>query len=230
MTLLELRDVAVRYERNRRLLGRGEVLEVFSGLSFSLNHGDSLGVIGNNGVGKSTLLRLMAGIIEPDEGSVINHGAETALVSLAGGFYPDLSGVQNILLGGVLHGFAERTIRARLDAIIEFAELGEHIHKPVATYSSGMCARLSFSLAAMLEADVLLIDEVLAVGDAQFRQKSQQLMCERIQSEQTVVYVSHNEQSVVQLCEQALWMEAGAARMIGPAAEVVKQYLAAGRG
>lgn len=226
MSVLELKDVGVKYERGRRLFRAGEIQWVFHQLSFSLNRGDSLGVIGNNGVGKSTLLRLMAGIIDPDEGTVTNHGVSTALMSLSGGFYPELSGVQNILLGGVLLGFTEQEVRARMDAIIDFAELGKHIDKPVNTYSTGMKARLNFSRAAMLDADVLLIDEVLSVGDKNFRGKCEELMRERITSEQTVVYVSHNEKSVAQLCNQVLWIDEGAVRALGPAEEIVEQYLA----
>jgi lipopolysaccharide transport system ATP-binding protein len=226
MKLLELQDVGVSYERGRRLFGTGEVQQVFQGLSFSLHQGDSLGVIGNNGVGKSTLLRLMAGIIDPDEGKVINHGAKTALMSLAGGYYAELSGRQNILLGGVLLGFSEAEVREKFDDIIAFSELGKNIDKPVNTYSAGMKARLNFSRAAMLQADILLIDEVLAVGDKNFREKCEELMRQRISSEQTVVYVSHNEKSVAELCSQVLWIDKGAARALGPSADIVEQYLA----
>ena len=224
--LIEVRDVAVSYTRRRGLLRANKRVWVFRDLSFDLHRGDSLGVIGNNGVGKSTLLRLMAGIIEPDEGSVVNNGVKAALMSLAGGFYPELSGLQNILLGGVLLGYTEQEVRTKLDAIIDFAELADNIHKPVNTYSAGMKARLGFSRAAMLEADVLLIDEVLSVGDKNFREKCEALMRERIQSKQTVVYVSHNEKSVIELCDQALWIDNGRARALGPAQAVVEQYLA----
>ena len=226
MKLLELQQAGVKYERNRKLFRRGTIQWVFHDLSFVLKRGDSLGVIGENGAGKSTLLRLMAGIINPDEGRVINHGATTALMNLAGGFYPELNGEQNILLGGVLMGFSEREVREKLDDIIAFAELGENIGKPVSTWSGGMRSRLGFSLAAMLDADVLLIDEVLAVGDKNFREKCHTLMCERIRSQQTVVYVSHNESSVAELCNQALWIDGGAIRAMGPSAEVVAQYMA----
>jgi len=224
--LIEVRDVAVSYSRRRGLFKPDERVWVFRDLSFDLQRGDSLGVIGNNGVGKSTLLRLMAGIIDPDQGSVINNGVKAALMSLSGGFYPALTGVQNILLGGVLLGYTEAQVQAKLDAIIEFAELGDYIHRPVNTYSAGMKSRLSFSRAAMLEADVLLIDEVLSVGDKNFRGKCEDFMRERIQSDQTVVYVSHSEKTVSELCDQALWIDAGRARMLGPAAEVMERYMA----
>ena len=199
---------------------------MFRGLSFDLHRGASLGVIGNNGVGKSTLLRVMAGIIDPDEGSVINNGVKAELMSLSDGFYPELTGVQNILLGGVLLGFSEAEVLAKLDAIIEFAELADDIHRPVNTYSAGMKSRLSFSRAAVLEADVLLIDEVLSVGDKNFRGKCEDFMRQRIQSEQTVVYAFHNEKTVSELCDQVLWIDAGRARMLGPAAEVMQRYMA----
>jgi lipopolysaccharide transport system ATP-binding protein len=224
--LIEIRDVAVSYGRRRGLFKPDERVWVFRDLSFDLHRGDSLGVIGNNGVGKSTLLRLMAGIINPDQGSVINNGAKAALMSLSGGFYPALTGVQNILLGGVLLGYTEAEVQAKLDAIIEFAELGDYIYRPVNTYSAGMKSRLSFSRAAMLEADVLLIDEVLSVGDKNFRGKCEDFMRDRIQSDQTVVYVSHSEKTVSELCDQALWIDAGRARMLGPAAEVMERYMA----
>ncbi|MCZ6831837.1 MAG: ATP-binding cassette domain-containing protein [Gammaproteobacteria bacterium] len=225
--LIEVRDVAVGYSRRRGLLRRDEKVWVFRDLSFDLLRGESLGVVGNNGVGKSTLLRLLAGIIDPDQGSVVNHGAKAALMSLAGGFYPELNGVQNILLGGVLLGYTEQEVQAKLDTIIEFAELADDIHRPVNTYSAGMKARLSFARAAMLEADVLLIDEVLSVGDKNFRGKCEEFMRQRIQSEQTLVYVSHNEKTVCELCNRALWIDAGQARLLGPAEEVMEQYLAA---
>ncbi len=224
--VLELEGVAVYYERNRSLFRRGTIEWVFRDLSFALRRGESLGVVGNNGVGKSTLLRLMAGIIDPNQGTVKNHGVKTALMSLSGGFYPDLSGLQNILLGGVLLGFSEQDVKQNLDAILEFAELGDNIHKPVSTYSAGMKGRLNFARAAKLDADVLLIDEVLAVGDKNFRDKCESLMRERIHSEQTVVYVSHNEKSVLELCEQVLWIDHGVTKALGPAKEVVEQYLA----
>ena len=224
--MIEVRDVAVGYGGRRRLFGRDEKLWVFRDLSFVLRRGDSLGVIGNNGVGKSTLLRLMAGILEPDQGRVVNHGVKAALMSLSGGFYPELTGLQNILLGGVLLGYTEEEVRAKLDAIVEFAELAEYIHRPVNTYSAGMKSRLSFSRAAMLEADVLLIDEVLSVGDKNFRGKCEEFMRNRIKSEQTVVYVSHSDKTVSELCNQVLWIDAGRQRMLGPAKEVVAAYMA----
>ena len=224
--LIELRDVGVSYSRRRGMFQRDERVWVFRDVSFDLRRGETLGVIGNNGVGKTTLLRLMAGIIDPDLGSVVNNGVKAALMSLSGGFYPELTGVQNILLGGVLLGFTEAEVQAKLDAIIAFAELADDIHRPVNTYSSGMKSRLSFSRAAMLEADVLLIDEVLSVGDKNFRGKCEEFMRERILSKQTVVYVSHNDKTVSELCNQALWIDAGRARMLGPAEEVVQQYLA----
>ncbi len=226
MMLLEAKDLGVMYERGRRLFRRGEIQWVFHGVSFELESGDSLGVIGGNGAGKSTLLRVLAGIIESDEGELVNHGARTALMSLAGGYYPELSGRDNIVLGGVLLGFTEAEVRGHMQEIIDFAELGKHIDKPVSTYSAGMKARLNFSRATMLQADILLIDEVLSVGDRHFREKCEALMRDRIASDQTVVYVSHNEKSVAELCDRALWIDSGGMRALGPAKEIVEQYLA----
>ena len=224
--LLEADNLGISYTRRRWPWQPVDLQWTFRGISFNLARGDSLGVVGANGVGKSSLLRLLSGIIEPDEGRLTNHGARAALMSLSGGFYPELSGVQNILLGGVLLGYTEQEVRERLDEIVEFSALGKDIDKPVNTYSAGMKARLAFSRAAMLEADILLIDEVLSVGDRHFREKCEAFMRERIQSEQTVVYVSHNEKSVSELCSRALWIDKGGVRALGPAEEVVDAYLA----
>jgi len=223
--ILQVQHVGVKYWQERSWLKRkAEPFWALKDLSFDVHRGDSLGVIGKNGAGKSTLLRLMADIIEPDVGRVVNHGVKTALMTLNGGIYPDLTGLQNIILGGVLLGFTEQEVQAKLNDIIAFAELDEFIHQPVRTYSAGMKARLGFSRAVTLEADVLLVDEVLSVGDRQFRQKSETLMKERIRSEQTVVYVSHSEQSVRDLCNKALWIEGGLVRQFGAADEVVDAY------
>lgn len=223
--ILQIEHVGVRYWQQKGWFRRkSDPYWALKDLNFDLYPGDSLGVIGKNGAGKSTLLRLMAGIIEPDAGQVISYGAKTALMTLNSGIYPDLTGLQNILLGGVLLGFSEEEVKAKLDDIIAFAELEDFIHQPVRTYSAGMKARLGFSRAVTLEADVLLVDEVLSVGDRQFRQKSEALMKERIRSEQTVVYVSHSEKSVRDLCNRALWIEDGVVREMGTADEVVDVY------
>ncbi len=193
-------------------------------ISFTLRRGESLGVIGRNGAGKSTLLQLLAGILSPDRGNLINHGVSTALLSLQVGFIPYLSGRQNAVLSGILLGLSRRRVEAQLDDIRAFSELGEFFDQPISTYSNGMRARLGFAVAILLEADVLLIDEVLAVGDADFRKKSAEVLKHKIRSDKTVVIVSHNIGMLRQLCDRVVWIEDGVSRMEGPAGEVLEAY------
>ena len=221
--MIEVRDFAVLYNRSRSLTRRIEY-PALKCLNLDLYAGESLGIVGRNGVGKTTLLRLLAEIIDPERGTVRNYGASTAMLSMQLGFDQAATGRTNIMLSALLLGYTEREIRARMDEIIAYAELGEFIDQPLTRYSAGMRARLGFSICYYMQPDVLLIDEALGVGDIEFRKKSTQAMKEKIQSDQTVVLVSHDGRTIKSLCNRAIWIEEGVSRMEGDAAEVVEAY------
>ncbi|MBQ5973202.1 MAG: ABC transporter ATP-binding protein [Oscillospiraceae bacterium] len=199
--------------------------EALHGVDFDVRRGEILGVIGENGSGKSTLLRALAGIFSPDEGYVNTHGANVSLLAIGVGFQKELTGRENIMLSGLLLGFDKKTIREKTDEIIEFSSLQRVIDSPVSTYSSGMYSKLAFSITAVLEPDILLIDEVLSVGDRRFRKKSARRMRELISNaDRTVVLVSHNLESIRRLCSRVLWLDAGEVRMIGDTDAVLAAY------
>jgi len=199
------------------------------GVSFTLEEGEILGIIGRNGSGKTTLLRTIAGIYPPDEGSLEVRGTMSTLLSLGAGFQPELSGLENIYINGVLMGFSEQEIDQVIDEIIRFAELEEFIEAPVKTYSSGMTARLGFAIAAHLKRDIMLIDEVLGVGDAQFRKKCEERMHELMHEGRTIVLVSHSMESIRRFATQALWLDKGTVHAQGHPDEVIEQYLSASK-
>ncbi len=223
--VLSLRNVGVTYYPRLGLLRHGR-FEALRNVSFNLHQGESLGIIGSNGAGKSTLLRVLGGIIRPNRGKLINYGHSVALLSLQLGFDPNLSGRENAILNALLLGFSWRQIRQKLDEIIAFSELGEFIDSPLRTYSTGMRARLGFSVAFHLDPDVLLIDEILGVGDISFQRKSRAEMERKIASDKTVVLVSHSLNDVRKLCNRAIWVERGEIKMDGKASEVVEAYQA----
>ena len=202
-----------------------EVFEAVKGVSFSVKKGEILGIVGKNGSGKSTMLKAIAGIFSPDEGSIDLHGNSVSLLSIGVGFQKKLTGRENILLSGLLLGFSEEQVRAKMDEIINFAGLGKFIDMPVKTYSSGMYSKLAFSITAILEADIMLIDEVLSVGDAKFKKKSYNKMKELISNEdRTVVIVSHSSQQLQELCTSILWLQEGELRMQGETKKVLDAY------
>ncbi|HZP67849.1 MAG TPA: ABC transporter ATP-binding protein [Rudaea sp.] len=193
-------------------------------VSLSLDRGDRLGVIGRNGAGKSTLLRTLAGIVAPDRGRLRREPVSCQLLSLALGFMPHLSGRDNAVLSGLMLGMRRREIVRRLPAILEFSELGDFFEQPISSYSTGMLMRLGFSVAMQVEPDVLLIDEVLAVGDAEFKEKSGAALRQRIHDGTTVVFVSHVDEQIRQVCNRALWIEHGRSVMHGKVDEVLAAY------
>lgn len=197
------------------------------GISFSVSKGECLGVIGRNGAGKSTLLSLLLGVAHPTEGTITVAGKRTPLLELGAGFHPELTGLENIILNGVLLGFTEREVRERLEAIVSFAELGEFIGMPLRTYSNGMQMRLAFSVAIHTSPEVLLIDEILAVGDEAFQKKSGTALLELIKGGVTTVFVSHNMEAVRKMCDRVLWLEQGEIRAEGETGQVVEEYLKA---
>jgi lipopolysaccharide transport system ATP-binding protein len=223
--LFQLRGVGVCYPAPRRRLCRvGTPFWALSELSCDVRRGEVLGVIGRNGTGKSTLLRLLAGILAPDRGSLVSTGASASLLSLKVGFAPHLTGRENVFLSGLLLGLSRAEIRARMDAIVDFAELRDWIDRPLASYSSGMAARLGFATAFQIDPEVLLIDEVLGVGDAAFTAKSGALLRERLRAGKTAVLVSHNLAAVRELCDRVLWLEGGLARAEGKTDTVLAEY------
>ncbi|QBQ53548.1 ABC transporter ATP-binding protein [Nitrosococcus wardiae] len=221
--VLSVRGVGVTYRRRTGFL-RQDRFEALRDVSFDLYQGESLGVIGSNGAGKSTLLKVLSGIILPDKGKIINPGHSVALLSLRLGFDPNLSGRDNAIVSGLLLGFRRKQVEEKLDEIIAFAELESFIDYPLHTYSAGMRARLGFSVAFHMEPDILLIDEVLGVGDADFQRKSRAEMERKIASDKTIVLVSHSAAAIRKLCNRAVWVEQGKTRMEGEVKEVVGAY------
>lgn len=222
---LSLRDVGVCYPRRSGLLSRRrEVFWALSAVSLDLHLGETLGVVGRNGGGKSTLLRLLAGIIKPDRGTVETFGYQATLLSLQVGFVDYLTGRENVVISGLLLGMSRAEIEEKMGSIVAFAELEEFIDEPIQTYSSGMRARLGFSTAVHVEPDILLIDETLSVGDAEFQEKSKRMMQEKMSSDQTVVLVSHSLGLIRSVCDRVVWIDNGHTRMEGPPDEVVAAY------
>ncbi len=202
-----------------------EEFQAVKGISFEVPNGEILGIIGKNGSGKSTTLKALAGIFCPDQGSIDLKGHTVSLLSIGVGFQKEVTGRENILLSGMLLGFSEEEIRAKMPEIIEFAELGRFIDMPVKTYSSGMHSKLAFSITAILETEIMLIDEVLSVGDAKFKKKSYAKMKELISNKnRTVVIVSHSESTLRDLCDRVMWMHDGEIKRIGDPEEVLEEY------
>jgi ABC-type polysaccharide/polyol phosphate transport system ATPase subunit len=193
-------------------------------ISFSVARGEAFGIIGPNGAGKSTLLRCIAGTLRPNSGRVVVRGRTSTLLQLGVGFNPELSGSRNVYLGGLAGGLRKREIDGLFDEIVEYAELGDAIDRPVKTYSSGMFSRLAFSVGMHLDPEILLLDEVLAVGDESFREKSMQAMQDLLDRAGTIVFVSHSLESVERFCDRVVWLERGRIRMEGAAEEVVEAY------
>ena len=205
--------------------GKVELFHALKGVSFEIEEGKILGIIGKNGAGKSTMLRAIAGIFSPDKGKIDLHGRTISLLSIGVGFNKKLTGKENIYLSGMLLGFSEEEIAAKEKEIIKFADIGDFINKPVKTYSSGMYSKLAFAITAILETDITLIDEVLSVGDAQFKEKSYNKMKELISDDsRTVIIVSHSLGTIKELCDEVLWLNEGEVMMKGPASEVIPKY------
>lgn len=225
--MLELHDVTLSYHSGRKTFDHG-IHHVLDGVSLQLFEGETLGIIGRNGVGKTTMLRIMAGILAPTSGQVaLRSGKSASLLTIGLGFRPDLSGRDNALLAAMLQGSTREQAIAFLESIKEFSELGDSFEEPVKTYSAGMRARLGFTTALMTHVDILLIDEVLSVGDAEFRQKALQAMKERIIGDQTVVFVSHMADQVKDLCNRVIWLDNGSIMAEGPAKDVLETYRSA---
>lgn len=236
--LIEARSVSMRFRvpKSRRrslresifrtVLRRDEIIDVWAlkDVSFEVARGESLGIIGDNGSGKTTLCLLLSKIMTPTSGEVQVSGKVSAMLSLGAGFQPDLTGADNIFLNGIYLGHRRDEIEAKFDEIVEFAEIGEFIDVPVRTYSSGMKARLAFSIAASIQPEILIVDELLGVGDIKFREKSTRRMKEMMAESKALVVVSHSMSTIRSLCSRVVWLDKGSLVANGPVEEVVSKY------
>lgn len=222
--VLSLKEVGLAFRQGALSFRRRRLFWVLQDISFELYPGETLGIVGRNAAGKSTLLRLLAGIIRHDRGIFINNGQSVVLLSLQAGFVPYLSGRENAILSGLLLGMRRFEVEERMSSIIEFSELGDFIDLPLSSYSSGMRARLGFAVAYQVDPDILLIDETLGVGDEAFRAKSSRAMHERIRSDRTIVLVSHAPGTIRELCDRVMWIEEGVTRAVGDVGEVMQAY------
>lgn len=206
---------------------KSEERTVLQNIDLKIKKGDTVALIGVNGSGKSTLLKLMTKIIYPTKGSIITRGKLTSLLELGAGFHDDFTGRENIYFNASIFGLTRKEIEAKIDDIIEFSELGDFIDNPVRTYSSGMYMRLAFSVAINVEAEILLIDEILAVGDQHFQDKCFAKLNELKESDKTIVIVSHSLDSIKKLCNRAIWINKGHVEKDGKTSEVIEEYLKA---
>lgn len=193
-------------------------------VSFKLERGEVLGIIGTNGAGKSTLLKVISGILKPSKGKVKTSGNIVPMLELGSGFDMELTGRENIFLNGAILGYEKGFLLEKYDEIVEFSELGEFIEMPLRSYSSGMITRLAFSIATVVKPDILIVDEILSVGDAAFQKKSEDRMMELMSGGTTVLLVSHSSKQISEVCGKALWLQKGNVAAIGDASEVCKMY------
>lgn len=232
---IDVRDLRISYRTVNKISIRKslfslkksevEVFEAVRGVSFSVKEGEIVGIVGKNGSGKSTLLRSLAGVFSPDTGSIDIHGHTISLLSIGVGFQKKLTGIENIYLSGMLLGFKRREVESKVKEIIEFSDLGDFIDKPVKTYSSGMYSKLAFSITAIMKTDIILIDEVLSVGDIKFKKKSYAKMQELISDrKRTVLIVSHSNDQIRELCDRVIWLHDGEIRDAGDTEEVLEKY------
>jgi len=236
--MVEVENVSLKFniDRNRatslkefcvRWLKRDIKKEEFwalQGISFEVEKGDVIGIIGHNGAGKSTLLKVVSGIMKPTKGSVKLRGNIVPMLELGSGFDFELSGRENIYLNGAILGYSENFLKEKYNEIVEFSELGSFIEVPIRTYSSGMLARLAFSIACIVKPEILIVDEILSVGDADFQEKSRARMMELMTGGTTVFFVSHDMDQIKEMCNKVLWIEHGIMQKIGTTEEICKQY------
>lgn len=237
-TMIEVENVTMRFRMNAEKIMsvkeyvtkalRGKIkyneFTALDNISFTVEKGETLGVIGHNGAGKSTTLKIISGIFKPTEGTVKVYGNVVPMLELGSGFDMELTGRENIFLNGAILGYDEDFLNEKLEEIIEFSELGSFIEMPLRTYSSGMLARLAFSVASVVEPEILIVDEILSVGDASFQQKSHKRMMDMMGGGTTVIFVSHSIDRVRELCGRVLWIEHGKQVMLGEVNEVCDAY------
>jgi ABC-type polysaccharide/polyol phosphate transport system ATPase subunit len=193
-------------------------------VSFEVHQGETVGIIGTNGSGKSTVLKLITGIIKPTAGQVTVRGRMSPLIELGAGFHPEFTGRENVFLNGAILGVPKKRLQAAFDDIVAFSEIGAFIDQPVKTYSSGMYTRLAFSIAIHVDPDILVVDEVLAVGDEAFQRKCLQRVHAFREAGKTILLVAHSQQQIAEVCDRVIWLDKGAVRMDGPPAEVLAAY------
>ncbi len=194
-------------------------------ISFELKRGQTLGLIGRNGAGKSTLLKIISGILKPTEGRVSCYGNVVPMLELGSGFDFDLTGRENVFLNGAILGYSEEFLKGKYDEIVEFSELGQFIEVPIRNYSSGMLARLAFSIATVVNPDILIVDEILSVGDVAFQEKSKKRMLHLMGGGTTVLFVSHSIEQIREMCDRAVWLDQGLIKMMGKAEDVCQAYI-----
>ena len=238
MPMVEVKDVSLKFklEQNRanslkefcvRWMKhdlKSEDFWALSGISFEVEKGDVIGIIGHNGAGKSTLLKVISGIMKPTKGSVEAHGNIVPMLELGSGFDFELSGRENIYLNGAILGYSEEFLNNKYQEIVDFSELGNFIESPLRTYSSGMLARLAFSVACVVEPEILIVDEILSVGDADFQEKSRARMMGLVAGGTTVFFVSHSLEQIREMCNKVLWLEHGEVQQFGKTKEICNLY------
>ena len=239
-TIIQVDDVTMRFRMNNdRILSlkefvttalRGKLeyndFTALNHVSFNVKKGETLGLIGHNGAGKSTMLKLISGILKPTKGSISVHGNVVPMLELGSGFDMDLTGRENIFLNGAILGYSENFLKSKYDEVVAFSGLEQFIEMPIRNYSSGMLARLAFSVASMVEPEVLIVDEILSVGDADFQEKSKARMLELMGGGTTVLFVSHSLEQIREMCDRCIWLEHGQVKVIGSANEVCDAYAA----
>ena len=193
-------------------------------VSFEVKKGEVLGIVGHNGAGKSTLLKVISGILKPTNGSVLVNGTVVPMLELGSGFDFDLTGRENVFLNGAILGYSEQFLKDKYDEIVAFSELGQFIDVPLRNYSSGMVMRLAFSIATVVNPDILIVDEILAVGDADFQEKSKKRMLELMGGGTTVLFVSHSLEQIREMCDRVIWLDHGQVKMYGDTQEVCDAY------
>ena len=217
-----LKQALIRFGRGQRAVRE---VQAIKNVSFEVRTGSAVGIIGSNGAGKSTLMRAMAGILPPTSGSIETWGKASTLLALGVGFNQSLSGRENIILGGLASGLSRKEVEARADDVAEWTELGDFIDMPMRTYSSGMSARVGFSVAVHMKPDILMIDEALSTGDAHFREKANAKMAELRESARAMFLVSHGLGSIKEMCSEVIWLNKGTLMMHGEPREVVRAYM-----
>lgn len=236
--IIQIQDVSMRFRlSNDRISSlkefvttamRGKLqykeFEALKHVTFDVQRGETVGIIGRNGSGKSTLLKIISGILKPTRGNVIVHGNVVPMLELGSGFDMDLTGRENVYLNGAILGYSEEFLKTKFDEIIDFSELGEFINVPIRNYSSGMLMRLAFSVAAMVEPEILIADEILAVGDEAFQHKSMSRMKEMMSGGTTVLLVSHSLDQIREVCDRVIWIDQGRMKMMGKTEEVCAAY------
>lgn len=238
MVMIKVEDVSMRFVMaNDRISSIKEFITAFlkkklkfkefwalKNINFEVNKGEVLGIIGRNGAGKSTILKIISGILKPTSGKVERFANVVPMLELGSGFDYDLTGRENIFLNGAILGYSEEFLKEKYEEILEFSELGEFIDIPIRNYSSGMLMRLAFSVATVVQPEILIVDEILAVGDENFQMKSKARMLELMSGGTTVLFVSHSLEQIREMCDRVVWLDGGTVRMIGNAQEVCDAY------